>query len=357
MTKGIPCTLMRGGTSKGAYFLADDMPADASRRDDLLLRVMGSPDPRQIDGIGGADPLTSKVAIVSPSRRPGADVDYLFLQVFVDQPVVSTAQNCGNILAGIGGFAIERGLKRAEGDTTEVVIYMVNSDQLARATICTPEGQVTYEGEARIDGVPGTAAPVLLNFLDAAGSMCGALLPTGNAVDVIGGVEATLIDNGMPVVVMRATDFGKTGYEDRALLDADSELKARLEAIRLEAGPLMRLGDVREKSVPKMILVAPPRAGGSISTRSFIPHRCHASVGVFAGLSVATAALLPGTPAASVAMVPEGACKRMGVEHPSGMLHLVMEPAHGDNTGALNSASVVSTARKLFEGLVFPRPA
>ncbi len=352
MAKAIPCTMMRGGTSRGAYFLGSDMPSETGERDALLLRVMGSPDVRQIDGIGGADPLTSKVAFVSPSERPGVDVDYLFLQVFVDRPVVSTAQNCGNILAGIGGFAIEHGLVQPKGEATDVSIYMVNSDQVAVANIQTPGGEVAYDGDAHIDGVPGTAAPVLLKFLDAAGSMCGSLLPTGNAVDEVAGVRLTCIDNGMPVVVMRASDLRITGYEDRATLDADASLKARLEAIRLEVGPMMNLGDVREKSVPKMILVAPPRAGGAISTRSFIPHRCHASVGVLAGLSVATAALLPGTPAAEVAVVPAGA-KRMGVEHPSGMLTVVM--GEGDGVEAAKSASYVSTARKLFEGMVFPR--
>ena len=269
---------MRGGTSKGAYFLARDLPAAESGRDALLLSVMGSPDPRQIDGIGGADPLTSKVAVVSTSERPDADIDYLFLQVFVDRAVVTDRQNCGNILSGVAQFAVEKGLVRAAVGRTEVAVHMVNSAQVAGVTIETPGGAVTYEGNARIDGVPGTAAPVLQNFPQAAGSTCGALLPTGSAVDVIDGVEITCIDNGMPVVVMRASDLGVDGYESREDLDANAGLKERLESIRLQAGPLMNLGDVRDKSVPKMTLAAPPRAGGAIATRTFIPHRCHASV-------------------------------------------------------------------------------
>ncbi|MBV9881715.1 MAG: 4-oxalomesaconate tautomerase, partial [Sphingomonadaceae bacterium] len=252
MSEGVRCMWMRGGTSKGGYFLEEDLPADIAERDAFLLRIMGSPDPRQIDGMGGADPLTSKVAVVSKSDRDGIDVDYLFLQVFVDQAIVTDAQNCGNILAGIGPFAIERGLVAGQDDETRVSIFMVNTGQAAVATVRTPGGIPIYEGEARIDGVPGSAAPVPLEFRDTAGSSCGALLPTGNAADEILGVSCTLIDNGMPCVVFKANDVGATGYEDRDTLDNDTALKARIEAIRLKAGPMMHLGDVADKSVPKM---------------------------------------------------------------------------------------------------------
>jgi 4-oxalomesaconate tautomerase len=346
--------MMRGGTSKGAYFLSTDLPAETGARDKVLLAVMGSPDPRQIDGIGGADPLTSKVGIVSRSSRPGIDVDYLFAQVFVDKALVSTAQNCGNILAGVGPFAIERGLVEARDGATRVAIYMVNSNQTVVAIIQTPGGVPNYDqGDARIDGVPGTAAPIALSFADAAGSMCGALLPTGRAADEIGGVAATLIDNGMPCVVMRAADLGRTGYESREALDADTELKARIEAIRLEAGPRMNLGDVREKSVPKMVLVAPPRAGGVIATRSYIPHRAHASIGVFAGLSVATACLLPDSPAHALAAVPAGRAKRMLVEHPTGASPVSITVEEAGGRIEVREAAIVSTARKLFAGEVY----
>ncbi|OYU73182.1 MAG: 4-oxalomesaconate tautomerase, partial [Alphaproteobacteria bacterium PA3] len=267
---------MRGGTSKGGYFLKSDLPADTAARDAFLLGVMGSPDPRQIDGMGGGDPLTSKVAVVSKSERDGIDVDYLFLQVFVDQAIVTDAQNCGNILAGIGPYAIERGLVAATGDETRVAIFMENTGQVAVAAVQTPGGTVTYAGDAKIDGVPGSHAPVPLEFRDTAGSSCGALLPSGNAVDVVNGVPVTLIDNGMPCVVMKAADVGITGYEDRDSLDANTELKAKIEAIRLAVGERMNLGDVTEKSVPKIMLVAPPKNGGAVTVRSFIPHRAHA---------------------------------------------------------------------------------
>ena len=341
---------MRGGTSKGGYFLAEDLPDTPAARDSFLLRIMGSPDPRQIDGMGGADPLTSKVAIIKKSQRPGADVDYLFLQVFVDQAIVTDAQNCGNILAGVGPFAIERGLVDAQDGETRVAIYMENTGQLAIATVQTPGRIVRYEGDARIDGVPGTAAPIPLEFRDTAGSSCGAMLPTGNAIDEVDGVPVTLIDNGMPCVIIKAQDVGITGYEDRDTLDADLTLKARIEKIRLAVGERMNLGDVKEKSVPKMMLVAPPRHGGSITVRSFIPHRAHASIGVLGAVSVATACLLPGSPAAELASVPDGKRKVMSVEHPSGETTCVMEV---DDQGHVTSAAMLRTARKLMDGKVF----
>jgi len=341
---------MRGGTSKGGYFLKSDLPTETAARDAFLLGVMGSPDPRQIDGMGGADPLTSKVAVVSKSAREGIDVDYLFLQVFVDQAIVTDAQNCGNILAGIGPFAIERGLVAATGDETRVAIFMENTGQVAVATVQTPGGAVTYAGDARIDGVPGSHAPIPLEFRDTAGSSCGALLPSGNAVDVVNGVPVTLIDNGMPCVVMKAADVGITGYEDRDSLDGNTELKAKIEAIRLAVGERMNLGDVTEKSVPKMMLVAPPKNGGAVTVRSFIPHRAHATIGVLGAVSVATACLIPGSPAADVADIPEGNRKTLSVEHPTGEMSCVLEL---DDSGAVRTAALLRTARKLMDGVVF----
>ncbi len=341
---------MRGGTSKGAFFLASDLPQDPAARDAFLLRVMGSPDPRQIDGMGGADPLTSKVAVVSKSTRDGVDIDYLFLQIFVDQPIVTDSQNCGNMLAGVGPFAIERGLIAATDGETRVAIFMENTGQVAVATVQTPGGQVTYTGDAAISGVPGTAAPVPLAFRDTAGSSCGALLPTGCGVDTIDGVACTLIDNGMPCVVIAASDVGITGYEDRDTLDADAAMKAKVEAIRLQAGPLMNLGEVKEKSVPKMMLVAAPRESGAVAVRSLIPHRVHASIGVLGAVSVATACLIPGSPAAAVARVPDGGTKTLGVEHPTGVTECVVTV---DAAGQPVEAGMLRTARKLMDGEVF----
>jgi len=348
MSDGIPCLWMRGGTSKGAFFLERDLPETTWDRDALLLRIMGSPDPRQIDGIGGADPLTSKVAILSPSTRDDADVDYLFLQVFVDQALVSDAQGCGNILAAAGPAAIERGLVAVSGEITPVRIHMLNTGEVATARISTPDGRVNYAGDAAIDGVPGTHAPVPLMFENIAGSMCGALLPTGNSVDRIDGVDCTLIDNGMPCVILRASDLDRTGYESREQLDADAELKARLETIRIRAGKMMKLGDVTDKPVPKMTLVSKPRSGGAINTRSFIPHRCHATIGVFAAVSVATACVLEGSPANGLAALP--ADGRFSIEHPTGAAEVLISlDSHGQVTGA----GTLRTARKLMDGLVF----
>ncbi len=342
---------IRGGTSKGGYFLKEDLPSDAAERDALLLRIMGSPDDRQIDGMGGADPLTSKVAVVSKSDRHAVDVNYLFLQVFVDQAIVTDAQNCGNILAGVGPFAIERGLVMAKDGTTSVSIFMENTGQTAIAEIETPGGKVNYAGKAKIDGVPGSHAPVPIEFRDTAGSSCGALLPTGNEVDVIDGVDCTLIDNGMPCIVMKAGDVGITGYETREDLDANSELKQRIEAIRLKAGPTMNLGDVAEKSVPKIMLVAPPRDGGAVTVRSFIPHRAHATIGVLGAVTVATACLLGDSPAAQVADIPGGKKKKLSIEHPTGEMSCMLMVGM---TGEVESAALLRTARKLMDGVVFP---
>ncbi|WP_263262318.1 4-oxalomesaconate tautomerase [Pseudomonas sp. RIT-PI-S] len=346
--RAIPCLMMRGGTSKGAYFLASDLPAAPAQRDRVLLAAMGSPDPRQIDGIGGADSLTSKVAIISPSPRADADVDYLFAQVVVAEPRVDYGQNCGNILAGVGPFAIERGLVAATGEMTTVRIHMVNTGQIAVAQVPVQGGNVRYEGAARIDGVPGTAAPLLVEFTDVAGSSCGSLLPTGNAIDTFDGVQVTCIDNGMPVIVMRASDLGVTGYETPAELDADAALKQRVEAIRLQAGPRMNLGDVSQRSVPKMCLVAEPRDGGAIHTRSFIPHRCHASIGVFAAVSVASACLLEGGVARGLASIPPGDRPLLSVEHPTGEFSVELRLDNGQIAGC----GLLRTARLLFDGKV-----
>ena len=224
MLTAIPCTVMRGGTSKGLYFDVDDLPADPKIRDAILLAAMGSPDIRQIDGMGGAHPLTSKVAVLSRSQRDDADIDYLFLQVVVDKGQVTDVQNCGNILAGVGPWAIENKFIEADQDVTRVRIHMVNSGSIAVAHVQTPGGRVEYEGDARIDGVPGTAAAIPIDFLDVAGATCGALLPTGSPIDNIDGLDVTCIDNGMPVVVLRAADFGKTGDEAPAELEADEAL-------------------------------------------------------------------------------------------------------------------------------------
>ena len=350
MSKSAPCMMMRGGTSKGAYFLAADLPDDISQRDQFLLSIMGSPDARQIDGIGGADPLTSKVAVVKKSSRENVDVDYLFLQVFVDKAMVTDAQNCGNILAGIGPFAIERGLVIAQDGQTDVVIYMENTGQIAVERVLTPAGQVNYSGEAKIDGVPGTASAIAVTFKETAGSSCGALLPTGNQRDIIDGVAVTCIDNGMPVVVLSAESMGITGTETREQLEADQTLKAKLEAIRLQAGPMMNLGDVTEKSIPKMSMVSRATQGGCISTRTFIPHRAHASIGVLGAVSVATACILPESVAHQYATIPRGQLKSMSVEHPMGEMTVILSM---DDNNDVASAAILRTARKLFDGEVF----
>ena len=353
MQTAIPACLMRGGTSKGLIFLAEDLPAEPSLRDQVLLAAMGSPDARQIDGVGGAHPLTSKVGVISESTRLDADVDYLFLQVVVDKAEVSDSQNCGNILGAVGPYALEKGLLQPQGDLTEVRIYMVNTANLAIAQVQTPGGEVNYEGEARIDGVPGTAAPVLLDFLDTAGSSCGALLPTGRACDEIDGVKVTCIDNGMPVVLIAAQDLGKTGYESPAELEADSQLKSRVESIRLQAGALMNLGVVTTKTVPKMSLVAPAQQGGVIATRTFIPHRVHEAIGVLGAVSVASACVLPGSVAQQMTgLQAENGRITLDVEHPTGFFTVGLEVEVNSSEVVLQRAGLLRTARMLIRGEV-----
>jgi 4-oxalomesaconate tautomerase len=347
---GIPCMLMRGGTSKGAYFLAGDVPADPLVRDDLLLRVMGSPDPTQIDGVGGGHPLRSKVAIVSASAEPGIDVDYLFLQVVVDEAVVSTAQTCGNLLAGVGPFAVERGLMAAGDETTTVRIRLVNTGDVATSTFSTPGGLPDYDGDAVIDGVPGRACPIDLEL--AAGAK--PLLPTGRVVDVIDGHEATLVDNGMPVVLLRGPEFGVDGTETPQQLEERAELVAAVEAIRLRAGALMGLGDVGAQTVPKVFLLAPPSRGGAIATRGFIPARVHTSIGVLMAASIAAGISLPGAVGAELARLPEDG--PIELEHPTGTFPARVRIVRRDD-GSWEAASLSQrTARKLFDGRVFPRP-
>ena len=349
---GIRAALMRGGTSKGAFFLESDLPPDEGARDRLLLAVMGTPDPRQIDGVGGAHPLTTKVAVVSPSDRDDADVEYLFLQPGVDEPSISDQQNCGNMLAAVGPFAVERGIVHAEDGTAEVRVWMRNSEGLAISRFPVSDGAPVYDGDTTISGVPGSAARIDLTFVDVAGGTTGALLPTGQVTDTIEGVETTLIDNGMPVVVMRAVDLDITGYESCSDLESNTALRERLESIRLEAGRLMGLGDVKSMTIPKLTLVAPPREGGSISTRTFIPHRCHTSIGVLGAVSVATACLLPGSPAASV--FHRSGSDVIRLEHPTGSMDATVTVTEEDPP-QVRAAGIVRTARMLMDGMVYPR--
>lgn len=364
MQTAIPTLFMRGGSSRGPFFLASDLPADIATRDRVLLAVMGSPDKRQIDGLGGAHPLTSKVGIVSRSKVPGVALDFLFAQLQPDKSTVDTTPNCGNMLAAVVPFALERGLIEAQGDTTTVRVLTLNTDMQCDVTVqtpITPRGrQVRYDGDAKIDGVPGTAAPITINFLDTAGSVCAGLLPTGKVLDVVTvagdgfasfTLPVTCIDNGMPLVMFKASDVGRTGYETVAELNADTALKTRIEALRIQTGPLMGLGDVSAKNYPKMTLIAAPREGGSLCTRSFIPHVCHDAIGVLAAVTVGTACVLTGSVCDGVAVINEGDTKVVSVEHPSGefSVELGLDPADPQK---VTRAALLRTARLIMRGEV-----
>lgn len=354
MLLSIPCTLMRGGTSKGPYFHAKDLPADPAERDRVLLAAMGSPHARQIDGIGGGDTLTSKVVIVSPSTRAGIDVEYLFAQVSVETATVDTTPNCGNMLAGVGPFALENGLVRATDPVTTLRILNLNTGKVVEAVIQTPGGIVTYDGAARVDGVPGSGAPIQLNFRDAAGAKTGRLLPTGRVVDVVDGVAVSCVDFSTPLVFVPAAALGKSGYESKAELDADGKLKARLESIRLQVALMAGLGDVRDKVLPKIALVAPPRAGGVIASRYFTPWKCHSAYAVTGALCLAAASLIPGSVVARLARPNATEPHRVTIEQPAGSLDIRLNVAadSADGVPVIDSAGLIRTARPLFRGTV-----
>ena len=349
----IPCLLMRGGTSKGPYFKASDLPADIAARDRMLLAVMGSPDIRQIDGLGGADTLTSKVAIVSPSTREGVDVDYLFAQVDITRAIVDTGPSCGNMLSGVGPFAIETGMVPGQDGTTSVAIYDVNTDSRIEAVVQTPGGEVAYAGDAAIDGVPGTAAPIILNFMDAVGAKTGMMLPSGHAREIIDGIEVSCLDVCMPMVMMRAADLGLSGYEGRAEIDGNKQLLARIEAIRMEAGRRMGFGDVSDSVMPKVGLLSAPRETGAITSRYLTPHKLHAAHAVTGAVCVATACLLEGTIAYDLAVRPEGNPRTIWIEHPSGMVDVRMETTGEGATLKVIRAGILRTARPIMQGQVF----
>ena len=352
MQTKIPCVLMRGGTSRGPFFHASDLPADASTRDAVLLAVMGSPHDYQVDGIGGANPLTSKVAMISKSRHAGADVDYLFAQVLVNEKLVDTKPNCGNMLVAVGPFAIEAGLVPARHPETTVRIFNVNTEALVESIVQTPGGHVTYDGDAAIDGVPGTAAPVKLNFKSAIGSVTGKLLPTGRALDVIDGIDVSCVDVAMPMVLMRAEQLGKSGHESAAELDADRALFGRMEAIRCKAGELMGMGDVSRLVVPKIGLLSKPSNGGTIASRYFVPYSCHKAHAVTGTVCVASACAIPGTVATQLVSLPPAPQGIIKIEHPSGMIAIDLDVELDKASPIMRRAALIRTARRVFEGHV-----
>jgi 4-oxalomesaconate tautomerase len=351
MQTPIPCLFMRGGTSRGPFFKASDLPTDITTRDQVLLAALGSPDKRQIDGLGGAHPLTSKVGIVSTSHLPGVDLEFLFAQLQPEKNTVDTEPNCGNMLAAVVPFALETGLISAQKGCTTARVLTLNTHMQCDITVQTPQGVVSYDGQARIDGVPGSSAPITINFLDTAGSVCASLLPTGRVRDVIDGVEVTCIDNGMPLVIFTAASVGKTGYESVEHMNADVALKSRVERLRIACGQAMGLGDVTDKNYPKMTLIAAPQNGGTLTTRSFIPHVCHDAIGVLAAVTVATACVLDGSVARGIAVLPPGAHPTVSVEHPTGefSVSLALDPTNPQN---VTQAALLRTARLIMRGEV-----
>ena len=354
MQKSIPYYLFRGGSSKGFFFNATDLPTDETERNHLILSALegvGIGDPRQIDGLGGGTSLTSKVAIISLSENENADLDYYFLQIMIGKGMVSDTQTCGNILSAVVPFAIETGLIKAIFPSTTAKVNIVNTGGICEVIVQTPNGQVQYDGDAKIDGVLGTAAPIICNYLDTEGATCGALLPTKKTIDIIDNQQVTCIDNGMPIVLMKAIDFGITGYESKANLDANEPLKQRLESIRIQAGHLMNLGDVTHQSIPKMCLVSPATQGGIVNTRMFIPHVCHDAIGVLAAVSVATACVLPGTVFDFQAI--SSKTQQFSIEHPTGEMTVTLDYFFYKNELIIEKSGLLRTARLISKGEVF----
>lgn len=347
--RAVPCLLMRGGTSKGPFIDMRDLPGEPAARDRVLLAIMGSPDKRQIDGLGGAQFVTSKAVLAAPSKRQGIDVEYLFAQVAVDRPLVDTRPPCGNMTAGVGPFAIETGMVKAVAPETTVRLYNINTDTRIEAVVRVDGEQVIYDGTTAIHGVPGTAAPVVMNFFDFCGAKTGALFPTGRPAEVIDGVEVTLIDAAMPMMHVRAQQIGLHGDEGREFFDSRQEFMRRIEAMRIEAARRMGFGDVRESVVPKVGILSQPAAGGSIRSRYLTPHDLHPAHAVTGGIAIAAAVVSEGTIAARLACLPAADPAPVTIEHPSGMLEIRIDRSERIPT----QAGVVRTARKIMAGEVF----
>lgn len=350
---GIPFLFLRGGTSRGPYFNRKDLPEDRSVLAEVLIAALGAGNPLNIDGIGGGAAVTTKVAMLSKSDRDDSDIDYFFAQVAVNERSVDFKPTCGNILSGVGPAALEMGLMAATGDQTRIRIFSVNTGARIEAVVETPGGQVRYDGSAAIDGVPGTAAPVYLNFMDVVGSSCGALLPTGNLRDVIDGVEVTCMDVAMPVVMACAADFGLTGHETAAQLDENRAFYDRMEPIRRAAGQLMGMGDVSNSVTPKFALLAPASDGGTIAARYFMPKNCHPTMAVTGAQCIASCVLTPGTVAEGLSAPAVGSPALVKIEHPSGAIDVTVDYENSTGGFKLISAGLLRTARLLVKGEVF----
>ncbi len=348
----VPFHFLRGGTSRGPYFLRSDLPEDRAALSEVLMAVVGAGNPRNIDGLGGGNAVTTKVAMLSRSDYPEADIDYFFAQVAVEKRLVDYGPTCGNILVGVGPAAIEMGLVAAQDGETTVRIRAVNTRALVEAVVQTPGGRVRYDGDVAIDGVPGTAAPVALNFLDVVGSQTGAMFPTGRAREEIEGVAVSCVDVAMPMMIARAEDLGISGHESQDALDADTALFARMEPLRLEAGRRMGLGDVSGSVMPKIGLIAAPRAGGHFTARYFMPWTCHPTLAVTGSQCLAACALAPGTVAEGIARPVAASPEVVRIEHPMGEMEVTVTFSRDGGDFHFRSAGVVRTARLIARGEV-----
>lgn len=341
---------MRGGTSKGVYFALDDLPADEATRNALILRLVGG-DARQINGLGGGDMLTAKVAVVSRSAEPQVDLDYRFIQVVPGENRVDTGPTCGNILSAVGAFAIERGMLAAADGETTVTVRDINTGARIEQVVQTPAARVRYDGDTAIAGAPDTAAPVRLYYLDFVGVKTGALFPANARQQTIAAARVTCIDAAMPCVIAAADSMGARGDESRDELQNNARLLSRVEEVRLAAARQMGMGDARGKVTPKFILVSAARGGGAVCARYFTPVTAHAAFAVSGGIALAVAALSGGTTANDCATLPAVADitdeVTLAIEHPSGDMQVSVRR---DADGAPVKAGIVRTARLIMIG-------
>jgi len=345
---------MRGGTSRGPYLDLRDLPSDTAERDAMLLKIMGSPDVRQIDGLGGAEFVTSKVVMAEPSKREGVDIDYLFAQVIIDKPVVDTSPTCGNMMSGVGPMAIERGWVKATHPETKVKVYNYNTNSMMETIVQTPNGEINYtDGDLEVTGVPGTGAPIVMNLFKQAGGKTGKLFPTGNRMDTIQGLDASIVDAGNIMLLMRATDFGLTGKEDKTFFADNKELMAKIESIRQEAGRLAGMGDVSDIVLPKVGLLLKAQKGGTIKSMYLTPHSLHPAHAVSGAVCIGTACKAKGTIAAELANVNEKLQEKIILEHPSGFIPVMIEVSEEGPNFTVEKAGTLRTARKIMDGFVF----
>ncbi|MDH2880281.1 2-methylaconitate cis-trans isomerase PrpF family protein [Bacillus cytotoxicus] len=350
----IPCFVMRGGTSKGLFFLDKHLPSNKRLRNEVILKVLGAGNARGVDGMGSLDPLSNKIAIIRKSTDPGIDIDYLFLQADLKKMVLDDSVNCGNIISAVAPYAIESGVIKAESGEMTVTIRNVNTNAIVESKILTENGNVLYSGDVKIDGVPGTGAPIRLNFMNSVGSVTGKLFPTGSKMDVIEGINVSCIDVSVPLIIIQATELGIEGDESPELLNSNTMFLNKIDMIRKKVAALANLGNVSNKVIPKIAIVSRPRKSGTITSRYFIPHQCHSTHAVTGSLALSAAIKINGTTANHI-VKKSGSYKveesnPIIIEHPAGQIQTESIVVESNGKYSIKQSSITRTARLILKG-------